>query len=558
MTAGRLRAPAVDGGLLIDPAPSGHTGLIARNSDLLRSWDYDFQGRTASRLRASTRREILVQSKAFLDRHGLSGAKVDLDSFLASGQPLIVTGHQPELFHPGVWIKNFAAAAIARAHGGLALNLIVDSDIPKSTAIQAPAQFGQNLRSVRVEFDRWGADAPFEDSPVLDEARFDAFADSVLATSGDVLSDPVLTEFWPRVLARRHDARTHGLRFALARRELEGNWGVANLEVPMSTVCQTDGFLWFVAHILAQLPRYCDVHNATLAEYRTAHGIRSKNHPVAALSWDGEWREAPFWVWRAGRPRRQALLARQRAREIDLRIAGEDEVLLTLPLTPDREACCAVERLRELAGRSVRLRTRALTTTVFARFLLGELFLHGIGGAKYDELGDLVSQRFLGIEPPGFLTVSMTLRLPLRVAAPADLGLTEINRHLRDLEHNPDRHLTEPLPDEARRIVEAKRSAVGAPVTSSAERKSRRLTIRRCNQGLQPWVEEERVSLVRRRANVQITQRALRAARSREYSFVLHSISRLQHAFAGAAKASWGVDLFGGSGLSGGPRAGPP
>ena len=42
-----------------------------------------------------------------------------------------------------------------------------------------------------------------------------------------------------------------------------------------------------------------------------------------------------------------------------LRIAGEDDPLIELPLSPDREACCAVERLRELAGRSIRLRTRA-------------------------------------------------------------------------------------------------------------------------------------------------------------------------------------------------------
>ena len=50
---------------------------------------------------------------------------------------------------------------------------------------------------------------------------------------------------------------------------------------------------------------------------------------------------------------------------------------------------------------------------MFSRFLLGDLFIHGIGGAKYDELGDEISRRFFGIEPPGFLTVSMTLWLGL-------------------------------------------------------------------------------------------------------------------------------------------------
>ncbi len=138
----------------------------------------------------------------------------------------------------------------------------------------------------------------------------------------------------------------------------------------MSAVCESDGFYWFASHLLAQLDRYVRVHNEALDEYRTDHGIRSKNHPVAALARQGEWLEAPFWVWRAERPRRRALMIRQRQRTMDLRIAGEDEILLELPLSPDREACCAVERLRELPGRSVRLRTRALTTTLFSRFLL--------------------------------------------------------------------------------------------------------------------------------------------------------------------------------------------
>ena len=218
------------------------------------------------------------------------------------------------------------------------------------------------------------------------------------------------------------------MRFSLARRELEASWGVSNLEVPLSEVCQTDGFFWFVSHLLAQLPRYRQVHNDALDEYRAAHRIRSKNHPVAALA-------------RAGRVARGAVLGLARrttaaprtlgpaaSRVMDLRIAGEDEVLIELPLAPEREACCAVERLRELAARSIRLRTRALTTTMFSRFLLGDLFIHGIGGAKYDELGDEIARRFFGIEPPGFLTVSMTLWLGLPADPATAAELAAIDR----------------------------------------------------------------------------------------------------------------------------------
>ena len=124
----------------------------------------------------------------------------------------------------------------------------------------------------------------FEDSPVLEEEQFRTFAARVHDATGGLLSSPLLDDFWPRALAQAPcgaDARPA----ILARDgEIEAEWGVANLEVPMSVVCETDGFLWFVSHLLAQLPRYVQVYNAALAEYRAAHGIRSKNHPVAALA----------------------------------------------------------------------------------------------------------------------------------------------------------------------------------------------------------------------------------------------------------------------------------
>ena len=77
--------------------------------------------------------------------------------------PLVVTGHQPELFHPGVWVKNFAPAALARAHGGLGLNLIVDNDLPKSASIRVPSRRQGPHPAVGVEFDQWQGEMPYED-----------------------------------------------------------------------------------------------------------------------------------------------------------------------------------------------------------------------------------------------------------------------------------------------------------------------------------------------------------------------------------------------------------
>jgi hypothetical protein len=539
MTAHRLRAPSTDGGLLVEP-PAGAVGAqIAANAAQLSRWDHDFQGRRADWLRNQVRREVLTLAGDFLGRHGLAGSTSDLDAVSSSARPLVVTGHQPELFHPGVWVKGFAAAGIARSQKGLALNLIVDNDIPKSTSIQVPWMDKEGLRLTRVEFDRWESDTPYEDLAVRDESRFSTFADRARRILGDAVKDPVLDEFWPAVVRRRPETAVLGTRFSLARRETEAAWGISNLEVPLSEVCQTDGFFWFASHILAQLPRYQQVYNDALMEYRAAHGIRSKNHPVAALARHGDWLEAPFWVWRAERPRRRALLVRQRHRLMDLRIDGEDEVFLELPLSPDSEACCAVERLRDLPARSIRLRTRALTTTMFSRFLLGDLFIHGIGGAKYDELGDEIARRYFGIEPPGYLVLSMTLWLGLPVEATTAEELSALHRQLRDLRFNPDRHLSEPFSEEMRRLIRAKHEAIASSHGSRRERVDRCRAIRRCNEALQPWVSAMRNELTEFRGRLEKRFGSNRVARNREFSFVLHSRQRLREILSSVAQATW-------------------
>jgi hypothetical protein len=220
MTARRLRAPAADGGLLVDPPGLEASGLAAANADRLARWDYNVQGRSAVRLRAQARRELLGLAREFLRRHGLdtaSAVRPDADS---ADLPLIVTGHQPELFHPGVWVKNFATAGIARSTGGVALNLIVDNDIPKDSVIRVPTARDGPLRAIPIEFDGWQGELPYEDWRVRDEAAFASFPDRIHEVLGEVVSDPLIDDFWPRAVRRGAEVDTIGLRFSLARREI--------------------------------------------------------------------------------------------------------------------------------------------------------------------------------------------------------------------------------------------------------------------------------------------------------------------------------------------------
>jgi hypothetical protein len=94
-----------------------------------------------------------------------------------------------------------------------------------------------------------------------------------------------------------------------------------------------------------------------------------------------------------------------------------------------------------MASRGWKIRPRALTNTLFARVFFADAFLHGIGGAKYDEMTDRLIARLFGITPPSYLTLTATQRLPLGgwKVKPADVAA--LRHRLWDFDHTPERFI---------------------------------------------------------------------------------------------------------------------
>src|SRR5262249_55485525 len=157
--------------------------------------------------------------------------------------PLFVAGHQPELFHPGVWVKNFALAGLARRHTGLAVNLIVDNDTVKHTGLRVPVPGNPWPRLRTLLFDRWQGEVPWEERQVAERATFARFGDEVTALVRPWGYEPLMPALWPEVL--RHTSGPVGEAFAAARRALERRWGCHNLEVPLSQLAGGEAFARF-------------------------------------------------------------------------------------------------------------------------------------------------------------------------------------------------------------------------------------------------------------------------------------------------------------------------
>lgn len=526
----RRRAPQEDGEVLADPPLARVGALLAENRRRLAE-GIDIQGRPLGELRGLARQEALAAAVDYL-----AGAGETLPFIPPSG--LVLAGHQPELFHPGVWVKNFALQGIARAHGCTPLNLVVDNDTAKSTGLRLPVRslnregaggplaHDSSLSScdpsvgLRVEpFDRWTGEMPYEELHVQDESLFATFAARAMENMDCWNLHPLLPEFWAEACRQAPRTPLLGERFAAARRWLERRWGCHNLEVPISALCRTEAFAWFAGHLLGRLADFHEIYNRAVREYRQRFGIRSRNHPVPDLAADGDWLETPFWGWRAGQSRRGRLFARLlRNNRIELRVGMEEWPSLS------RE----IGDWNRLLAPGFKVRFRALTTTLFARVFLGDLFIHGIGGAAYDALTDEIIRRFYCLEPPGFLTLSATLHLPLPTFPIRLEQYRQLAHRLRDLEYNPHRHLPATVSTEVSRLVQDKQSWIDRAPAASAGRKERFRAIRSINEKLHSQVADQEDALRRELACRERQLAANAILQRRDYAFCLFPEAKLR------------------------------
>lgn len=518
----RLRAPREDRQVLAIPPLNAVGELLSRaeqaeHDQRSRRCGYDVQGRSLCDLANLARREMLNGAQRYTSSYRAVNSTADASR-------VFLAGHQPQMFHPGVWYKNFALARLAREHGAAAVNLVIDSDTLKDPSVRVPGGSIEQPVARNIAFDDRDSAVPFAGRAIHNRARFESFGRRACEWLRPLVPHPLLTSFWPRVVARSRETDNLGECLAQARHQLEGEWGVETLELPQSHVCQFESFHWFAAHLLAHLPRFADVYNGAVTNYRRQHGIRSLNHPVPDLVRDGDWLEAPFWITSDERPERRRPWVRRRGGE--LLLSDRDRVELALPLSADAEAGRAVELLAGLSRRGVQLRTRALTTTLFARLCLGDLFLHGIGGGKYDQLTDELIREFFSVEPSPFLVLSATLLLPVAHRRVTPGEARDVDQLLRELEFHPEQYIDlAALPEEAassaRQSMAEKQRWIAEPETRDTARRRCR-AIRQANEALQPYLADRRHELLARRDDYARRLPAEAVLSWREYAFCLY------------------------------------
>ncbi len=313
---------------------------------------------------------------------------------------IVLTGHQPVFHHPGILIKNVLASALAKRSGGTAIHMVHDTDA-EEVIFSFPERRNGHVRKRTLKLN--------EGSQILRHESLSQNAREGLLRLTDELRSHVRLVFGPESIADIHagiDLLEQSAREAERPMDVpdrlrtlwEAKHGVDVYTVYSSDLFESSSFQCFFEYLREHGPAFRAVYNRLLADYRKAKGIKNPAQPLPDLREN----ELPFWVVQDG----------SRTPFIE----GEKAPGKILP--------------------------RAVTLTLFCRLFFCDIFIHGLGGERYDRITDEILREFFDFAGAPFTAASATLALSSR----ADLKIhgrtsAEVARDLRAMEFDPTRFL---------------------------------------------------------------------------------------------------------------------
>lgn len=310
---------------------------------------------------------------------------------LPTDRPVVMTGHQPILWHPGILSKYITASATADAIDGVCAWLVVDQDAVEPMSIEAPIRDASGgLRAQELRFS--------DETSVGESAATRA---SVTPIDPDIDGEYALTELASRIGAIRGalEARVDEASFAkqVTRANLD-LMGDLIPDAPLVFASELSGTTFFRELI--------EDMRADPSRVTRAYNEAAKSHPSAQIAplranEDGDLYELPLWSLEPGASRK-----RVHAHELgDL----------------DPEA----------------LAPRALLVTLMVRLGACDLFVHGTGGASYDRVTEAWAEAWLGRALSPDVAVTADVRLPIHDREVSERDLSDAIWRAHSARHNP-------------------------------------------------------------------------------------------------------------------------
>jgi len=424
--------------------------LLRKNKATFDTYSFKILSQPLKLLRESARKNVLEEALKFSSKFDPHIEQKINPAY----QYIIQTGHQPVFFHPGIWIKNIFLNQLTKSpllDKSLGLNIILDNDICKDLNISLPTLSSTgSLKLGKVNFApaEFFLNLPFEEYKYLSQKVTTKLTQDIIhrlklleAENKDILnnfknfSQCLEDSFY--LCNQNYPKANLGEFLGLARRLYEKEIHPTYLEIPFSKICDDNEFLSFFLEITKDIRFFSKIYNKKLDEYRKLFKIRNQAQPLPNLIIKKNLIETPFWIWREGEQRRKIFILRKEEGNY-LYNDSYGKIFFI-----KKESLKSPSLLKAfLKEKKLKIRPKALLLTLYNRLFISDLFIHGLGGAKYDLITNEIIREFFKVEPPHFLTISCTLYLDFKSSpASSDTQISTLKNKLRDLEFNPERYI---------------------------------------------------------------------------------------------------------------------
>ena len=465
--------------IFIKPAYEDIPGLISLNKERFKSYDFDINSIPFSGFREQVRPETLKKAGEYTEKIWSLCSNLNISSTeklscindsYAPDKDITETGHSPILAHPGVLIKHGLINSIAKKVNGIGVNMIVDNDACHDNCLSIPDINGMDSSVERIEFLSSLYNLAFEEIKYTDSTQLLSFKEGVLKALHNPDMKKTFEDFINIVINLSGQTQQFSDLFTYARHAFLLRFGICNLEVPVSLISETEPFLNFFLHITANARSFVDIYNAKLREYRRLKKISSKANPLPDLMEKGYVVELPFWIWREGKSRKNLFASVANNRRIS--IICENKIVTHFDFGENCNSSGNLERLKDLINTGIKFRPKAIVNTMYSRMFFSDLFIHGIGGAKYDLVTDEIIREFFGVEPPAYATVSATLHLPYKPFNVSNDDVIALKHVIKDMDYNPDRYASGEIMEDAgmESMVSEKKELIAREAHNSEER----------------------------------------------------------------------------------------
>lgn len=403
-------------------------------------------------LRQQARKRLVDSAEQFVLRLSALGSAAglnSLDRLLLTGDPgttpIIMTGHQPVIFHSGLTFKYQTAELFAMQHRMIAVAIVIDTDEGDAGAFQYPSVETPLRRPEVLAFPL----IPHLVYRLATLARQPGLFSASRLKSGESLSAEfrAIENDLPECCRDSTTPAFHKVAQQYAALEkfapagcstMEANlivrWnagiGGRMLELPLSAICSFPEFVQFIVPIFERPFEFAQCYNQTLSLFRSEHRIHNEANPFPNLTIENDWCELPFWVVDHSAGLRHVLRIRRESGRILLE--SNHERVLSFDKNNAAEALVSLL----FAGRQLVPRGALITATL--RLLFSDLFVHGTGGGKYDRCTDELIRSWWSAEPSPFAVASASRFLFVEQRAQLR-QLQRFESQLRDMQYNPQR-----------------------------------------------------------------------------------------------------------------------